>query len=216
MRKKVLVLLAIIIVATAAATAFVYPDLPPEIATHWNAAGEADGYSRRLFGAALMPLVMLGLALLFLIVPKIDPLKKNYAEFRGVYELFVVVLLLFMALVHGITLASGLGYAVSVSGIIFAGIGGLFVIIGRLMPRMKRNWFMGIRTPWTLSSDTVWESTHQLGGRVFTGLGVLMFGAAFLPGGAPVIAIVVLALTGSLGLFVYSYLQFRQEQREIE
>jgi uncharacterized membrane protein len=173
-----------------------YPHLPPRVPTHWNFRGEVDGYSSRFAATFVLPLVMLGLAALFQVLPKIDPRRKNYAKFSDTYWLIVNVILIFFGLVQALVLANGLGAPVSMGRILPIGIGFLMMLIGNVLGRLRPNWFIGIRTPWTLSSDEVWRKTHRLGGRLFVAGGILLMLSALVRGtfGVPLIAALIAVL----------------------
>jgi len=143
------------------------PELPAELVTHWNAAGEPDGTMSKTVALALVPGLSAGLLGLFALIPRIDPLRANIEEFRGHYDWFVVLFAAYMFLVHAGIVAFNLGYEFDFVALVLLGVAGLFYYVGVLLEEAKRNWFVGIRTPWTLSSDTVWEATHELGARLF-------------------------------------------------
>lgn len=173
-----------------------YPHLPPRVPTHWNFRGEVDGYSSRFVATFVFPMVMLGLAALFQVLPKIDPRRRNYAKFSGTYWLIVNGILIFCGLVQALVLANGLGAPVSMGRILPIGVGFLMMVIGNVLGRVQPNWFVGIRTPWTLSSDEIWRKTHRLGGRLFVAGGILLMLSALVRGafGVPLIAALIAVL----------------------
>jgi uncharacterized membrane protein len=201
----------IIVLAAVAASIFVYPQLPERVPTHWSTSGEVDGWSSRFWGAWLMPLVLAGTWLLMRAIPHIDPRRENYAKFMNVYEIMVIAVMLLLLGAHLLILAMATGHNVSLTRVMPAGIGGLFIVMGVLLPRVQPNWFVGIRTPWTLSSDLAWERTHRTGGYLFIAAGVLIVLTALL---APALTFKVLlgtALTLVVFLFVYSYIVWKQD-----
>jgi len=164
----------LIIAAAVIASALVYPKLPLTIPTHWDMLGRPNGWSGRLWGAWVMPIFLIVLWAFMRVLPRIDPRGSNYAKFGGAYEGIIVSIMLFMLGMHIIILRAALGYPVAMERVLPIGLGVLFIAIGNLLPRARPNWFIGIRTPWTLSSDRVWEKTHRFGGHVFVGAGILM------------------------------------------
>lgn len=201
---------------TAAMLAFslwALPHLPERVPTHWGINGQPDDWSSPAFAAFLMPGMMLLMSLLFAALPQIDPLKKNY-EFHGsVYFLLVNVVVGFVAVIHVLVLGASLGWPVSVGRSIPILVGLLFVFIGNLLPRIRPNWFMGIRTPWTLSSEQVWRKTHRVGGYAFTLAGLVFVLMSFLapgPGGTKWMLILVFPIV--LWPVLYSYLAWRREK----
>jgi uncharacterized membrane protein len=203
----ILVLLAFLI------SAFAYPRVPERVASHWNARGEVNDTMGRFWGVFFLPLMLAGLVLLLMFVPSIDPLKANIAQFRRYYDLFILVFALFMLLIHLQVILWNLGIKISPSLVLPIGIGLLFFYLGTMMRQVKRNFFIGIRTPWTLSSDVVWGKTHQLGGRLFQAAGVIALVGAFLPSYAWLF-ILAPALLVSLVATAYSYVLYRKLERE--
>ena len=161
-----------------------------------------------------MPLMSLAMLGLFLLIPSIDPLKANIAQFRGTFNTFIALIIAFMIYIHGLTLAWSLGYQgfkMSMAMLPFMGV--LFIFIGLLMRKAKRNWFIGIRTPWTLSSDRVWDETHRLGAILFMASGVLAIIGAFF-GGMTAFWLMFVPLIGSaIFLIVYSYVLYQRETK---
>lgn len=194
------------------ASAVVYPRLPETVPTHWSIDGQPNGWSSRLWGAWMIPLFLIGMLALFRFLPVIDPRGKNYTKFGGTFEAIIVSLMLFMLGLHIIVLRAALGYNVGMRRVLPIGVGALFIVIGNLLPRARPNWFIGLRTPWTLSSDRVWEKTHRFGGRVFVAGGILMVLAAFVSAQWAHVVLFAVILTCSAGVMVYSYLEWRREQ----
>ena len=157
--------------------------------------------------------MLAGLVVLLTVVPSIDPLKANIAQFRRYYDRFILVFALFMLLVHLQVILWNLGIQISPNLVLPIGIALLFFYLGAMMRHVKRNFFIGIRTPWTLSSDAVWEKTHQLGGRLFQAAGVLALLGAFFPSFAWLFVLAP-AIVAALASMVYSYVVYRQLERE--
>lgn len=191
-----------------------YQRLPERMPVHWNAAGEVDGYGSRAMGAFLMPTVMLGIMVLVPVLPRIDPRQANYEKFKPTYYFVMNLVLTFMFATHFVMLAAALGSRIPVGRVIPFGVGVLLAVLGNVLPRARSNWTFGIRTPWTLSSDRVWERTHRVGGYLMVAGGVAIALAAL---GAPMTTIpivTVLAVAFSVGgAFIYSYAVWRQEKR---
>lgn len=206
----VLVLIAIAVIAGLA----LWNQLPDQMASHWNANDEVDGTMPRFWGVFLMPLITLGMFVLFIFIPNIDPLKANVTEFRETFNLFIVFFVAFMLYIHALTLAWSLGYNnFKMSAAMLPMIGLLFFFIGYMLKKAKRNFFIGIRTPWTLSSDTVWNKTHQLGSVLFMLSGAFAIIGGFF-GGMLAFWLMFVPLMGStLFLVVYSYILYRNEMK---
>jgi uncharacterized membrane protein len=212
-RTTTIVVLLLLIVATAAGL-LLWNRLPDQMASHWDINDRVNGYMPKVWGVFLMPLISLGMFALFLAIPAIDPLKANIAKFREAFNLFIVLIVAFMLYIHGLTLAWSLGYTdFKMSTSMLPAMGLLFIFLGYMLRKAKRNFFIGIRTPWTLSSDTVWDKTHQLGAILFMVSGVLAFlGGIF--GGMTAFWFLFVPLIGStVFLLVYSYVLYQRETR---
>jgi uncharacterized membrane protein len=208
-----LIVIALIAIAVIAG-AVLWDQLPEQMASHWNANDQVDGYMPKFWGVFLMPLVTLGMFGLFILLPNIDPLKANIAQFRNVFNLFIVFIVAFMLYIHALTIVWSLGYQnFKMSAAMLPFLGVLFIFVGYLLRQAKRNFFIGIRTPWTLSSDTVWDKTHQLGSALFMISGVLSIIGSFLGGMSAFWLIFIPVIGSTLILFVYSYLLYRNETK---
>jgi len=208
-----IIVLALIAIALIAG-ALLWNQLPEQMASHWNENNQVDGSMSKFWGVWMMPLVTLGMFGLFLLIPNIDPLKANIAKFRPTFNLFIALIVAFMLYMHGLTFVWNLGFQnfkMSAAMLPFLGI--LFIFIGYMLRQAKRNWFIGIRTPWTLSSDSVWDKTHQLGSILFMVSGAFaVFGGLF--GGMIAFWLLFVPLIGStLFLVIYSYILYRDETR---
>lgn len=212
--RTTLILSAILILAALIAGALFWNQLPDQVASHWNVNDQVDGYMPKFWGVFMMPLVTLGMLALFLVIPSIDPLKANIAKFRETFNVFIVLIIAFMLYIHGLTLAWSLGYQrfkISTAMLPFMGI--LFIAIGFMLRKAKRNFFIGIRTPWTLSSDSVWDETHRLGSILFMASGALAIIGGFF-GGMTAFWMLMVPLMGStVFLVVYSYILYRRETK---
>ena len=202
----------LIITAAVIASALVYSDLPARVPTHWNLRGEVDDWSSRAWGAWAIPVVIALMWGLMLLLPSIDPRGSNYAKFGGAFEGIMLSVMLFMLALHGLILRAALGYPVAMDRVVPVGVGLLFVVIGNLLPRARPNWFVGIRTPWTLSSDRVWEKTHRVGGRLFVLGGILIVLSSFLGAGWGQGVLIAVVVACSLGAVGYSFIEWRKEK----
>ena len=208
-----IIVLALIVSAVIAGLAL-WNQLPDQMASHWNAYDQVDGYISKFWGVFLMPLITLGMFVMFLVVPVMDPLKANIAQFREAFNVFIALISAFMLYIHGLTLAWSLGYQdFKMSAAMLPFMGVLFVAIGYLMRKAKRNFFIGIRTPWTLSSDSVWDKTHQLGSLLFILSGAFAIAGGFFGGMAAIWLMFVPLIGSSLFLMIYSYILYRGEMK---
>ncbi|MGG3180519.1 SdpI family protein [Priestia megaterium] len=187
------------------------PHLPVTMPIHWGANGEADGFATKINAMILTVGIMVLIYFIIAFVPRIDPRKENYKYFSKTYNIVLNAVLLLFFFVNMSTILQGLGYNVPMSYIapIMAGL--VFIIIGNYLQRVRSNYFMGIRTPWTLSNETVWKKTHRLSGKLFFIGGLLILISAFLPDGYKSVI-----MWGSIVLcvaipYLYSYLAYKKE-----
>ena len=189
-----------------------YPRLPERIPTHWNLQGEVDGWSARwmVFFPPAMGLLML---VLMPVLRRIDPRRANYDRFEPTFWLVINLIIAFMFVPHLMTIGAALGWPLPATDRVLVGaVGVLFILLGNYMPRVKSNWWMGIRTPWTLSSESVWRSTHRLGGRMFVVGGAVMILSLALTPEARVAALITGVVLSALVPAVWSYMAWRREQ----
>jgi uncharacterized membrane protein len=192
-------------------TAAMYGRLPERVPTHWDMNGAVNGDSSRAFAAWLVPGIMALIALVLPRLPAIDPRRANYAKFRPTYDLVVNGILTMLLVMHVAMLGFALGWPISMERFTPFMVGALLILLGNVMPRARPNWMFGIRTPWTLSNDRVWERTHRLGGVLFVIAGAALVLAALLFPSATFHVIIVAVVGASVVPLVYSYFAWRQE-----
>ena len=202
----------VIAVIAAGISIWAYPQLPPTVATHWNVRGVADGFSGRLMAVSIMPLVIIAMTGVFNVLPRLDPRRANYSKFIGTYWLIANAVILFILIGHGMIVATGLGYPVKIGRTMPIGVGLLFIVLGNYLTRVEPNWFVGIRTPWTLSSDTVWRKTHRTGGWLMVLGGIVIAACAFFPPGAFLPLFIAAVLIMAVIPIVQSYVLWKREQ----
>ena len=178
---KTEILPILLIIISIVSSFYFLQQMPEKIPTHWNFQGKIDNWGNSSSHILTINSVMIGVYLLFLALPYIDPRKKRYEQFKKIYHIFKNIIILFFALIFFITNLSAVGYNINVSTYIPLMVGLLFIVIGNYMGKIKMNWFMGIRTPWTLSSEETWNKTHQLGGKLFMLSGMFIALEGFLP-----------------------------------
>ena len=211
MRKSEIIILGILLLSLIINIYF-YPQMPEKMASHWNAQGQVDDYMSKFWGLFLIPIILIGLALLFVAIPRIDPLKANIEKFRKYYDGFIILFLVFMLSIHFQVILWNLGIKISPNIIVPIDIGILFFYTGILCENAKRNWFIGIRTPWTLSSERVWEKTHKIGGKLFKIAGVIAFVGVFFQSYA-LFFVLVPVISVALYTIIYSYIEYQKETK---
>lgn len=210
MKIEVAVIILVLILSFGI-TAFFYNSMPEKVASHWNAAGDVDGWMPKKAALSVVPVAMVVLTIMFFVLPMIDPLKENIQKIIGIYYGFVIVFQLFMLMVQCFIILWNMGNRIHPMTPMSAGIAILFFYTGLIMDKVERNWFIGIRTPWTLSSDTVWKKTHQKGAMLFKICGIIAIPGVIFPDFAIYFIIVPIILV-SIYLVAYSYIEFKREK----
>ncbi|MFA5303244.1 MAG: SdpI family protein [Candidatus Nanoarchaeia archaeon] len=204
----------IIITLTVFFSIYFYPLLPDVIASHWNFKGIVDGYSNKEFMVWLFPMMMSIMYALFLALPYIDPKKRNYEGFSGFYHLFKAMILLILFMMFMGVGFYNLGGSVNITLLATVSIGSFMIFIGSFLKNIKPNWFMGIKNPWTLSSDNVWKKTHKIGGYFFMAFGAIIIACNFLPEMLSIALFVVGIFLIVIGTTIYSYLVYTKEAKK--
>ena len=203
----------LVIALTLFFSIYFYSIWPDVIASHWNFKGEVDGYSNKGFITILFPLTTLLMYLLFLALPIIDPKNRNYESFSGFYHLFKALIMTVLFVLFVAIGAYNLGYNLNITLIATVSTGLLMIFIGLFLKNVKPNWFVGIKNPWTLSSDAVWKKTHIMGGYFFIIFGIIIIACNFLPELLSMILFILGILLIIIGTTVYSYVIYSNEKK---
>jgi uncharacterized membrane protein len=191
----------------------VWSRLPEQVPSHWDIRGEVDGWMERERAVFFLPAIGLGLWLILPLLRKLDPRREHYERFEETFWIFVNLIVSFMAVIHVLTLGTGLGWPIDVGRAVLLLVGLLFIVLGNYLPRLRSNWWIGVRTPWTLENEAVWRSTHRAAGKAFMLAGLLLVLSVALP--AAVRGVIVMIAVMGAGLFsiTYSYWAWRRERR---
>jgi uncharacterized membrane protein len=205
------VLVLLVIVIQILISVLTYPFLPALVPSHWDAAGRINGYMPKLINALIYPIISTFLYVMLRAVAGVGPRlgrdnQRANLQFRHITMVAVVILML---IVQIITTTVALGIPVDVVFVLNIALGLLFIVIGNYMGRVRRNFWAGIRTPWTLASDTVWERTHRVGGWLFVLVGALGLLLGFVPG-VHIWGLIVLLFAATIFLYVYSYIAYHR------
>jgi len=184
-----------------------YSYMPDMMPMHWNAQGEIDGYMGKLWGLFMSPMISLGLFALFLVIPKLDPRRSNLESFKEYYQGIILVIVGFLFYVYILTILSAIGYKFNMVQAMSISFAVLFYYMGIVLKKTKSNFFVGIKTPWTLSDEKVWEKTHDLGGKLFKISGIIaFFGALFKE--VAIFLMIIPIIVASIFIYIYSYLEY--------
>jgi len=211
--KEVEAIIIGLVLASFMVSLYFYPLMPEKIAIHWNLQGQVDGYASKFPGLFILPSLLVGIVLLFITIPKVDPLKENIERFRKYYDGFIILFSAFMVFIHLYVISWNIGIRISPNIVLPLGFGILFFYCGILCENAKRNWFIGIRTPWTLSSERVWEKTHKVGGRLFKACGIISIAGLLFPSHATYFILIPIIFAAAF-LIVFSYLEYQKEIRQ--
>lgn len=188
----------------------VYPRLPDMVPSHWNISGQVDGYMSKTAHIVFLPTMVLGIYLLLSIAPVIDPKPESYEKFRSVYEVFRIILVLIFSTLYIATTLYALGVHISIGKLMMLIMGLMFVFLGNYMGKIRHNYTFGIKTPWTLANEEVWNKTHRISGPLWVAAGFVWILSLFLKeeigfflGMGSIFAVTIFG-------FVYSYLLFRR------
>jgi immunity protein, SdpI family len=202
------------IILTAAAlmlSVILYPSLPDRIPTHWNLHGEVDGYGSKSVAAFLGPGLMAMMLLLFRFLPWLSPHRFEVADTeRPTYLYIMVVIVVLIGYIHAVSIAAAMGWAGDVGRAMVGGIFLFFALLGNVLGKVPRNFYIGVRTPWTIASERVWHATHRLAARVFVLAGTVGFILVILMGWFVVsflILMVALIVPVAFSLVYYKRLQ---------
>ncbi|MDP2910652.1 MAG: SdpI family protein [bacterium] len=187
----------------------IYPKLPEQIPSHWNVEGEIDNWSAKNFAVFFFPALTFLVYLLMTFIPLVDPYKKNYLKFSRPYFWFRFLFVAFLTSLYLYTLSAAFGNQIKINYFIIPALAGFFILLGLFMPKIKRNYFVGIRTPWTIHSEETWNETHKFAGRVFIIAGIASLIGLFLPEYSFLIFIIAI-MSAVIMSITYSYFVFRR------
>ncbi len=202
-----------IVILVCALSAVFYPGLPESIPSHFNAKGIADAFSPKLDFMLIMVGMVLGIYLLLTFIPFIDPLWKKIQSKYHILLIFRDFALVFILYIYVLSIIAAKEGELRVH-LLGVGFGLLFIFIGYYLPKLPRNWFFGIRVPWTLSSDVVWAKTHILGGWLFMAAGLVIVVLSLLKVDLVIVLLVTLVPTVLVAGLLYPLLLFRRLQKE--
>lgn len=178
--------------------------MPERIVSHWNAQGVANGTMSKFIGTFFTPIMMIILLAVLIFLPKLD--KMNVTEFRSHYDLFIIVMMVFFFYLQILIIAWNRNIVFNMVQFLSPGFALLFFFCGILISHTKKNWLVGIRTPWTLTSDKSWDLTHKLGGKLFKVCGIISLGGLIFPN-IGIFFVMIPVILSAVFLIVYSYVK---------
>ena len=202
---KVLIITSVILLLPILAGLLLWNQLPEQMPTHWNAAGEVDGWSSKPFAVFCLPLIMLAAQWLCMLGTAADPKKNNHPE--KVLHLVLWIIPVLSVVLHTVTYAVAMGKEVRMEVVMPVLIGLIFVIIGNYLPKCKQNYTIGIKIPWTLDNEENWNKTHRFAGFLWTLCGLAIMLTGFFGGFWVFLPIVLLMVFAPI---IYSYMLHRK------
>jgi len=200
-----------IILATLALTLAVLPQLPSQVPVHWNAHNQIDQYGSKWTLVALLPGIMAGTICLMAVLPWLSPRRFQVDEPRHLYLALMDILLVFLAYFQVLMIVAALGRPLNMTRATFGGICLLFAVMGAVLPRLPRNFYVGIRTPWTIADERVWKATHRFAGKAMMAAGVLAFVLAMVQ--TSIWPSMVLIMAAALAPVIHSLVFYKQLER---
>ena len=184
-----------------------YDKLPDKIPSHFNFAGEVDGYSSKAFGVFGLPLIMAAANLLVAFALNTDPKRSNYSKAIKILSLCLVP---FISIALSLFIyIKALGGNLPITPLIMGFLAVIYLVFGYYMPQIKRNYTMGIKLPWTMDNDENWDKTHKFAGKLWLIAGLVLL-ANILIKSLPLMLIVI--LISSIAPMLYSYLFYRKNK----
>jgi uncharacterized membrane protein len=198
------VVIALELIVAAWGLAQVGPDAT--VPFHWDVNGNPDGFAPAIVAFLIGPVITAGVLALLALVPRIEPRRANLERSAGAFRTTVIATVVFLGVIHVVTVMAGTGMDVPVGSIVGAGVGIVLAVIGNVLTTVRSTFLFGVRTPWTLTSDRSWDRTHRLVGRLFVVTGLLMVVTSLTGRLELVLGVMLVMLTASvIGGFVYSY-----------
>ena len=202
---KVLIMTSIVIVLPVLAGVMLWNQLPDPMPTHWNAAGEVDGWSSKPFAVFGLPLLLLAAQWLCVLGTGADPKRKNHPQ--KIIHLVLWIIPVLSVVMHTFTYLIALGYGVRMEVVMPVFMGLLFVIIGNYLPKCKQNYTIGIKIPWTLDNEENWNKTHRFAGFLWVFCGIAIMFTGFIGG---IWVFLPIAFLMVLAPVLYSYILHRK------
>jgi uncharacterized membrane protein len=214
MTSKYFVFAIILTIAASIATVVAYPHLPATVPTHWDIHNQPNGYSPKsiifIFGPGLMSFFLL----LTYALPWLSPKQFEVDTFRDTYLYIMLLIITLLAYTYGIVLWAGMGHAVNIGRAIIGGISLLFALLGNVMGKIRRNFYVGVRTPWALANERVWNATHRFAAKVFVIAGLTGLALTFFDvnGWLPMLPLMAAGLVPVIySLVIYKQMESRGE-----
>ena len=201
-------------VVVLVATVVAYPHLPSSVATHWNVHNQPNGYSPKWALFLIGPGFMAGMMLLMYFLPWLSPKNFEVDSFRSTYLQIMLMLVTMVAYFYAVVLWADVGHSLNMGRAIVGGVCLLFAVLGNLMGKVRRNFYIGVRTPWALANERVWNATHRFAAKTLVAAGLV--GLVLMAAGLDGRPVMVVLMAGALVPVVYSLFFYKQLERRGE
>lgn len=208
-RNRALSIGLLLVIAGVALSVWAYPLLPERVPTHWDLAGNVDGYSSRLFAVSFIPCIVAVGWFLMLVLPVISPRGFRLEDSTSAFYVCTLAVIALLVVMNFVFLRAAMTGGAPSLTLVFVSIGVLLTVVRSFLGRLRKNFWIGVRTPWTLANDEVWRRTNKLAGRLFVAGGIAVVIASFF--GAAVVPVLI-AVVGIAALvsILYSYVLYRR------
>ncbi len=208
-RRPMAIYSGLVVAAMSLLSAWAWTRLPAgaQVPIHWGIDGQVDGYASKEVGLLLLPVVAVAITALLAVIPRFEPRRANLERSGKAYGAVWITVITLLGGIHVLAVAAALGADLEVARLVLMGTGAVFVVIGNYLPKVRPNYLMGIRTPWTLASDLSWVRTHRVGGRLFVIEGLVLVVLGLLDVGPELLAVTIVGAIALLLVIVsvYSY-----------
>jgi uncharacterized membrane protein len=191
-----------------------YPRLPDRIPTHWNIHGKVDDYGAKQWALFVMPATMVFLVVLFRVLSWLSPKQFSIEPFRPTFDFVMFLVVALMAYIHTIILWIGIHGEADMSRFFLGGLFLFFAALGNVLGKVRRNFWLGVRTPWTLASERVWNDTHRFSARIFVLTGLSGFLITIF-GGSPIISMAIIMIAAGVCV-LYSLVEYKRLEKRGE
>lgn len=207
--EKTHIAIIIIIILTILSSIYFYNIFPSHIVSHWDENGKPNGTMDKFWALFLFPIISTVLFLILILIPKIDPLRHNIEKFKDSYNKLVLIIILFLSYIYTLTILWNLGFRFNMVQALIPGFAIIIYYLGITIQQAKRNWSIGIRTPWTISNEKVWNRTHKFASKLFRLAAIITFWGVIFPKYA-IWFILIPILLATIISIIYSYIEYRK------
>jgi uncharacterized membrane protein len=212
--RVILIITGVVFLASLAVSLWAWGQIPDgaQIPIHWGVNGKANGYAPKAVGLLLMPGVILVMGLVFGAIPYLDP-RRTHQERSTTSRLWIMgAALVVLGVIHVAATLTAVGAPIQIGQVVVVVLGAMYVVLGNYLGKVRSNWFIGIRTPWTLSSERSWAQTHRLAGYLFMAAGVVSIVLAIVaPPAVSAFGMIGAVTAAAIVPVVYSYFAWRSD-----